>query len=113
MVVLVILVCGLGSGGDDVDLVDLDIDLELDIDIGLTNLDLDLGTAMHSIDFILNKTEHHDDRAMQILVLEQNTKHDSTPIAHPSRCIVAHLVQGTFSKHRWTLVTFGAGTICE
>lgn len=27
--------------------------------------------------------------------------------------IVAHLVQGTFSRHRWTLLTFGAGTICE
>jgi hypothetical protein len=26
--------------------------------------------------------------------------------------LVLHLVQGTFSKHRWTLFTFGAGAIC-
>jgi hypothetical protein len=45
----------LGSVGDCVDVVDLDLDI---------GLDLDLDTAMHSIDFILNKTKHHDNRAL-------------------------------------------------
>lgn len=73
----------LWSVGDCVDVVDLDLDI---------GLDLDLDTAMHSIGFVLN---------------DETQRRSLTPI------IVAHLVQGTFSKHRWTLVTFGAGTICE